>query len=519
MKTSEKSKMNNVGAGPVSAHKEKGITLVALIITIIVMLILVGVSVQVVINSDLIGTAQDAANRTKTAYEEEGSTGKITIGDKTYESMEQYLKASNIKLAIVNNPETVTADGTKVKAIKEGAPIPVDFYYVGGTKNTGIVISDSSADENKGVNAELVGNQFVWVPVLQNQKLKIEIESEEEITGIKIEDPLYNEIITDKDGENLSPSGRSYSVEVNPTVNGVYRVTVIEGEESYTQTIKVSSLYAQDFFTEQLFSKALIELEAMAKEYNMTADELLATGVLEGVTSLEELHMGLAYQGRVYTDATIDTYANSVNKYGGFYIARFEAGSENLRSSSSGTTATVYSKKNMYPYNYISQTEAKTKASGMYTKTNVTSSLVNAVAWDRTLNWLVETKVITDEELVDSTSWGNYGNSTFSFSGKCLNDNGTSPKPAGTAYLLGTGVTEYTKRNNIYDLAGNCAEWIIWGGSESEVACRGGSYLFDGSEDSASLRYSIGAKNSDFGYSFRPALYINANWCKRRSEC
>ena len=40
--------------------EQKGITLVALIITIIVMLILVGVTVSVVINSNLIGEANTA---------------------------------------------------------------------------------------------------------------------------------------------------------------------------------------------------------------------------------------------------------------------------------------------------------------------------------------------------------------------------------------------------------------------------------------------------------------------------
>jgi len=69
----------------------KGITLVALIITIIVMLILVGVSIQVVINSNLIGTAQDAANRTETAYEEEGSNGEIKVGNDTYGSIDEYM--------------------------------------------------------------------------------------------------------------------------------------------------------------------------------------------------------------------------------------------------------------------------------------------------------------------------------------------------------------------------------------------------------------------------------------------
>ena len=46
---------------------QKGITLVALIITIIVMLILVAVTVAVVVNSNLIGQAEKAANGYKNA--------------------------------------------------------------------------------------------------------------------------------------------------------------------------------------------------------------------------------------------------------------------------------------------------------------------------------------------------------------------------------------------------------------------------------------------------------------------
>ena len=43
--------------------------------------------------------------------------------------------------------------------------VPNEFYYVGGTKDTGVVISDNAADENKGVDYTCVGNQFVWIPV------------------------------------------------------------------------------------------------------------------------------------------------------------------------------------------------------------------------------------------------------------------------------------------------------------------------------------------------------------------
>ena len=51
--------------------ENKGITLIALIITIVIMLILVAVSVNVLINSNIIGQAEKAAKGYKTAYEQE----------------------------------------------------------------------------------------------------------------------------------------------------------------------------------------------------------------------------------------------------------------------------------------------------------------------------------------------------------------------------------------------------------------------------------------------------------------
>ena len=51
----------------------------------------------------------------------------------------------------------------------KSVPVPIDFYYVGGTLESGIVISDNSEDRNKDagktdVRKELKGNQFVWIP-------------------------------------------------------------------------------------------------------------------------------------------------------------------------------------------------------------------------------------------------------------------------------------------------------------------------------------------------------------------
>ena len=75
-------------------RKNKGITLVALIITIVVMLILVAVSVNVLIKSNLIGTAEKTAERYNKVAEEEGNGGTIEIDGKKYASIEDYMEGN-----------------------------------------------------------------------------------------------------------------------------------------------------------------------------------------------------------------------------------------------------------------------------------------------------------------------------------------------------------------------------------------------------------------------------------------
>ena len=75
-------------------RKNKGITLVALIITIIVMLILVAVSVNVLIKSNLIGTAEKTVNKYSKAAEEESNGGAIEINGKKYASIEDYIEGN-----------------------------------------------------------------------------------------------------------------------------------------------------------------------------------------------------------------------------------------------------------------------------------------------------------------------------------------------------------------------------------------------------------------------------------------
>ena len=287
----------------------------------------------------------------------------------------------------------------------------------------------------------------------------------------------------------------------------------------------VSTLYARDaFVTKEMFRN---KVQQMMQQQNKTEAEILATlpGVGENPTIDTAYPIFANMMASQYTDnantpeATVTLYKNSVNKYGGFYIARYEAGCDNIRKAGDSIeNVTVYSQANKYPYNYIEQTESITKAATMNKgKTNVTAGLINGAAWDRTLNWLEETNAVTRAELFDSTSWGNYSNSKFSFTGKYstnyeanFTDETTSTeKPENRSYLLGTGVTEYTKKNNIYDLAGNCWEWTTESDSSNTRVYSGGSCYGDGfSYPACNRNDNLSAAYSDYDISFRSALYV-----------
>lgn len=74
----------------------KGITLVALIITIIVMLILVAVSVSILINSDLIGTAEKTANAWNEANDDLDNMNDKTLINNSDKTLKNYLQDAGV---------------------------------------------------------------------------------------------------------------------------------------------------------------------------------------------------------------------------------------------------------------------------------------------------------------------------------------------------------------------------------------------------------------------------------------
>ena len=135
----------------------KGITLVALVVTIVVLLILAGISLNLVLGQNgIINKAQEARDKTE---QERINT------EKSMNSLKQEL-SNYVNKTDSGNRENSGGSGSTVDEV----PIPSGFVYVGGTKASGLVISDNAADKEKykgqtTVGTDLVGNQFVWIPV------------------------------------------------------------------------------------------------------------------------------------------------------------------------------------------------------------------------------------------------------------------------------------------------------------------------------------------------------------------
>ena len=210
----------------------------------------------------------------------------------------------------------------------------------------------------------------------------------------------------------------------------------------------------------------------------------------------------------------------SVYQNGGFYIGKYETGTETARtygSSSTAPTDTPVIKQNAYPYNYVTCSQAQTLASNMESGDR-TTSLLFGVQWDLTLKYL-ETKGTSQEDLkTDSTSWGNYQSNAWNITNANLKyaPNGSGwtnatekSKTSSERILLSTGASESFSKMGIYDLAGNVWEWTLEYTSSTNYPCaaRGGHCNLTGSAYPASSR-GISLTTSDgYGDGFRCVLY------------
>ena len=156
-------------------RKNKGITLIALIITIIILLILVGVSLNLLIKGDLFGSAEKAVEGTNAKVNEQQTRvdelmGELDDVEKEIEEQERQQEEAEKQK---NLPGTRVTENTKYIRNGKTAWIPKGFT-VSGIKSEqsiddGLVIYDipegTTVDWTNPDSVKTAYNQFVWIPV------------------------------------------------------------------------------------------------------------------------------------------------------------------------------------------------------------------------------------------------------------------------------------------------------------------------------------------------------------------
>ena len=416
--------------------RQKGITLIALVVTIVVLLILAGITISLVFSENgIIAKAREAAEKTNQAVinEQEQMNEVGTIIDNMLNGIGESTPPKP------EGPEMPEGwDGNKVNAVESAdkVVVPVPKGYTASSVATenkvseGFVIYENTNGEDKKeeVNdnnkdtARTTRNQFVWVPVANPSE-------------------MYG---TDKDGKKW---GKLY----NFSANGI--------------TAKN--------WTEQ--------------------DSVISITATSGGSSFREPDIIDADSSNSVTISQLETEFNnmieSVKKYGGFYIGRYEAGIPEGDTSPSNKTGIPVSKKGEIVWSGINYTNAKANAEKMINNEYVQTGLLTGKAWDTVCHWIK-----SDDELKDSRTYGNYNNSLAP-----ANENSGTRRTA--------GFNENWKVKNIYDLAGNVWEWTSEANS-SDFILRGGSSYGNGSGFPVSSRYNYIASSTDGYVGFRSRLYI-----------
>ena len=171
-------------------RRAKGLTLIALIVTLAVIIVLLGVSINVFVNSDIIGHSEKTGQAYTNALENDKTIGNdgVTINGKRYANMEDFgrgeeLIESNIPggTKVDENKEYVIEGETRTAVIPGGFTISGKHSEI--TIEGGLVIyliNDKTEEDiakidwnNEATLKHLkeTYDQFVWVPVTDANKM------------------------------------------------------------------------------------------------------------------------------------------------------------------------------------------------------------------------------------------------------------------------------------------------------------------------------------------------------------
>ena len=425
--------------------KQTGITLIALVITIIVLLILAGVRINALFSDNgIIERAKDAQNKVDEAekkdleginqlnnwLEENGGIKNTTGGDTPTPPtaiVKKYTEASkNDDGTLAENAEYTDPENARVT-------IPKGFKVsdVAGTGST-----DGEQTVSKGlVIRDKDGNEFVWVPV--------------------------NYTATGKD-EN--------SNELDDGFEAIFK--------RRTTDSNLTEPYANGYSGENTDYMNMMESVQANKGFYIGRYEA-------GTTSPRK-------------DTTTTTSAVLVKRdaYPYIYVKWGDA------MNTVGNVGAVYLSKNMYTAGEIGATS--TLCYGVQWDATMkfvssTNDILNSTSWGN----------YKDNAWNITRTTAKYTDGTNVATGRWTDITSNKEKTSSESFLLTTGASDSFKAKNIFDLAGNVYEWTMEANNSTRRVGRGGFYNNNGSLNPASTRnYYNSPTYSGILIGFRSALYL-----------
>ena len=410
--------------------EQKGITLVALVITVIIIIIIATVAINFAFgNNGLITRAEQARDfyANDTIYTEQSVTNVESYlaelmpeeggagGDEPTTPPAPTDPTEQVATPIANVGNKIKFEETTKVSDASG-----DIFYVPG----GFGIDTSETTEiDEGIVITDGTNEFVWVPVSATEVGEMYIVEE----GTALSEYQNVTVTTDVYSKLWSENGTDTTINKKPGDKSGYRepdVVVYTSSSSEYENEKIS----------------------------LTKSEL---GNKLGLTGAEDNATVIQKFAKMLVEDYEASY-NSIVKYGGFYIGRYEL-------TGSVGNPTVQKEQDVLTASIAGNWYALYRECGDIVKNSkyAISTMINGTQWDRTLEWLVDTGKPSSEVYENSGSWGNY----YYGIGEA-NEGAGEPRPS--------GYNEAWQANNIYDLAGNYWEWTQLAYDTLRVSIGGG---------------------------------------------
>ena len=444
--------------------EQKGLTLVALVITIIILLIWAGISIQAITNTGLFAQAENAKRESEIANIKEQIS--LDIYEKQLEPpvgsiTDEQLKTILEKYGRVNKED----DGTIIGITTDkGYEILLSDIYSGTTE-------EAETPTEPTPDPSLPTNPATTIVEAQLDYMLTKT------VNSPIQDAFRNRITV--------PAG--FRIKADSSTNNATTVdkgiVIIDSNENEFVWIPTGKIYTD-----------VARTEANAKTINLNRYTFDENGNPTAQNDAVITYNGYNYQ-ELATSTLGNTTAKDINTFktkasatgsGGFYIGRYEARTAIARSAETDALTTLTTKSSDYIYNYVTQFQAAERCQTMYGSDKpFTSDLMNSYAWD-TATLFLQT----------------CGNNLTPYSRQNSVNSGS---------LATTGTNNQTTKDvqcNVYDMASNIREWTTESSGSSSYPCVSQGGYYSSSNVYMSERSGDLTSDSNSRRGFRPLIYL-----------